>query len=101
MSQAYFDEGTKIQTKKCVANLFKVLTKLPPRAAMSLYGDLLTESEAVMLAKRLEIAVSLLSGQTYRNIQLRLNVTPGTVAQIARVLKISGEGFKTAQQLFL
>lgn len=90
-----------IQTKKYVAKLFKALTSLPPAAAMKLYGDLLTESEAEMLAKRFEIASSLLTGETYRSIQRRLRVTPNSVAQIRRVLNVSGEGFKTAKELFI
>jgi len=100
MNEMSVNDGGETQTKKYISNLFKVLTRLPPRAAMKFYGDLLTESEAVMLAKRLEIASSLLVGETYRSIQRRLRVTPNSVAQIRRVLKISGEGFKVAKELF-
>ncbi|MEK7618275.1 MAG: Trp family transcriptional regulator [Patescibacteria group bacterium] len=100
MDQALADERGEIQTKKYIAKLFKAFTHLPPSAAMKLYGDLFTESEAVMLAKRLEIASGLLVGETYRSIQRRLRVTPNSVAQIRRVLKISGEGFKVARELF-
>ena len=101
MDQVLVSEGEKIQTKKYVANLFNVLTHLPPKAAMKLYGDLLTEQEAVRMAKRLEIAVCLLKGQSYRDIQGRLGVTPNTVSQIGRVLKTAGDGFKSARDLFL
>jgi uncharacterized protein YerC len=94
------DRG-EIQTKKYVANLFYVLTRLSPPAAMKLYGDLLTEGEAIKLAKRLEIGVSLLAGESYRSIQSRLKVTPNTVAHIGRVLKTSGHGFAVAKELFL
>jgi uncharacterized protein YerC len=79
-----------------IANLFAVLTKLTPGQLMLLYGDLFTETEAVKLAKRLEIARGLLSGQSYKQIQKALGVTANTVVEIQRVLKSAGNGFRSA-----
>ncbi len=83
---------------KYIANLFAVLTKLSPGQLMLLYGDLFTETEAVKLAKRLEIARGLLSGQSYLQIQKALGVTANTVAEIQRVLKSAGNGFRSASE---
>lgn len=97
--------NTTIKTKSTqstgnyIANLFAVLTKLTPGQLMLLYGDLFTEAEAEKLAKRLEIARGLLSGQSYQQIQKALGVTANTVAQIQRVLKSAGHGFRSAAKL--
>lgn len=87
------------QSKHYIANLFAVLSKLEPGRLMLLYGDLFTESEALMLAKRLEIACALLAGQSYLKIQKQLGVTANTVAQIQKVLKRAGSGFRFASKL--
>lgn len=99
MTETVILEGAKIQTKKYVANLFSVLTHLSPVQLLQLYGELLTESEAITLAKRLEIANGLLAGESYTTLQKRLRVTPNTIAQINKILKTSGVGFKSATQL--
>lgn len=89
----------KAQTKQYTTKLFAVLTKLSPSQLMLLYGDLFTENESVMLAKRLEIARSLLSGKSYLQIQKQLGVTANTVSQIQKLLKTSGAGFRFAAKL--
>lgn len=56
--------------------------------------DLLSEQEAEMLAKRLEIARFLLEGKTYGEIQIELKVSHGTVARVSTWLSTSGEGYR-------
>ena len=82
--------------KQYAADLLAVLTGLSPGQLILLYRDLLTEREAFMLAKRLEVAHGLLSGQSYLKIQKQLGVTANTVAQIQKVLKKAGAGFRAA-----
>ena len=82
--------------KRYIANLYSVLTSMRRDELKQLYGDLLTKSEVVMFAKRLEIARGLLAGQSYLQIQKRLGVTANTVSQIQKVLKRSGHGFRIA-----
>lgn len=56
--------------------------------------DLLSEQEAEMLAKRLEIARFLLIGKTYGEIQKELKVSHGTIARVSAWLATSGEGYR-------
>lgn len=98
MPETFGKTGGGEQLERCVKNLFLVLTGLRPSQILKLYGDLLTENEAMMLAKRLAIANGLLAGQSYAAIQKRLSVTPNTVAQIGKVLKTAGAGFKSARE---
>ena len=60
----------------------------------SLIQDLLTKSEATMLARRLAIADSLLDGQTYSQITQIHKVSNGTIARVAEWLRTSGRGYQ-------
>lgn len=56
--------------------------------------DLLTKSEALMLAKRIKIAKLLIEGKDYRTIGGLLKVSHGTIAKVAEWLTEAGEGFR-------
>lgn len=56
--------------------------------------DLLTKSEALMLAKRIKIAKLLLEGRNYRQIENQLKVSHGTITKVAEWLTEGGEGFR-------
>lgn len=56
--------------------------------------DLLTRKEMETLSKRLGIAKMLLSGMTYYDIQIALNVSHATIAKVAVWLEEKGEGFR-------
>lgn len=62
--------------------------------AVQFLTDLLTKSEAVMLAKRIQIAKLLLEGKGYKVIKDLLQVSEGTIAKVAAWLADSGEGFR-------
>lgn len=96
MDETNFEIKPQPSADNYIANLFAVLTRLTPNQLMLLYGDLLTETEAEKLAKRLAIARGLLAGQSYQQIQKALGVTANTVTQIQRVLKSAGHGFRSA-----
>ena len=51
------------------------------------FKDLLSESEAVMLARRIQIAKLLLSGMSYGDIQDRLKTSETTIASVHRWLQ--------------
>lgn len=55
------------------------------------FKDLLSESEAIMLARRIEIAKRLLQGESYDNIIKELRVGKDTVGRVQRWL-VSGFG---------
>lgn len=56
--------------------------------------DLLTRSEALMLAKRIKIAKFLLIGKTYKEIEEELRASHGTITKVAEWLNEGGEGFR-------
>ena len=62
--------------------------------AVNFLIDLLTKSEALMLAKRIAIAKLLLNGKHYREIEKALKVSHGTITKVAQWLAEGGEGFR-------
>lgn len=66
-----------------------------PVEAAQFIKDLLSEQEAVMLGRRLQVAEMLNEGNTYENIRKSLKVSPPTIARVQQWLEVSGEGFRT------
>jgi uncharacterized protein YerC len=62
--------------------------------AASLIQDLLTKSEATMLAKRLAIADALIDGLAYSQITQLHKVSNGTIARVSEWLRTSGRGYQ-------
>lgn len=60
--------------------------------------DLLSEPEAFMLARRLQIADLLMQGLTYDEIRKRLKVAHATIAKVQTWLQVYGEGYRIAIQ---
>lgn len=60
----------------------------------SYLGDILTETEAVVLAKRLAIALMLTKGYNYNQICDFLKVTPPTISKVKTWLSMKGDGFR-------
>ena len=58
-------------------------------------GDILTETEAIVLAKRLAIALMLTKGYNYNQICDLLKVTPPTISKVKTWLSMKGDGFRT------
>jgi len=74
-----------LKTKEEVKNFFK---------------DLLSETEAVMLGRRILIAKLLLEGKTYEEIGRELNTGRGTIAKVHQWLLTGFKGYeRTLQQL--
>ena len=64
------------------------------------FKDLLSESEAIMLARRIAIARRLLKGETYDDIQTELKTGASTIASVDRWLTSGFGGYqKTISQL--
>jgi len=68
-------------------------TKKPEEAANFL-RDLLSYTEAEMIAKRLKIAELLLSERTYEDIRKEVKASYGTIARVHEWMKISGDGYR-------
>ena len=62
--------------------------------AAKLLGDLLSDQEIEMIAKRLQIAKLLLNNHTYDKIRDGLKVSDATIARVNLWLQQSGEGFR-------
>lgn len=77
--------------------LYTSASSLEGRDAMKGFlKDLLTESERVMLGRRILVARMLLSGDTQRDIVERLGVGFGTVANVQKWLDDSMPGYERA-----
>ena len=64
--------------------------------AAKLLRDLLSEQEAVMIARRLKIALLLEKGWSYEDIRKAIKVSHSTIAKIQLWLKTYGDGFRLA-----
>lgn len=60
------------------------------------FKDLLSESEAIMLARRIEIAKRLLEGEPYDNITRELGVGKDTIGRVQRWLSSGFGGYEKA-----
>lgn len=82
---------------KTLDALYTAASGIRGRAAMKLFlRDLLTESERVMLGRRVIIARLLLSGETYDAICSRLGTGRGTVRQVQYWLRDQMPGYEQA-----
>lgn len=76
---------TELKTQEEVKNFFK---------------DLLSESEAVMLARRILVAQKLLEGEDYEKIIKELKVGKGTIANVQHWLVSGFGGYEKALKKF-
>ena len=65
-----------------------------PMEAANFLKDLLSEQEAIMLARRLQIADLLTQGLTYEQIHRLMKVGDSTIARVQTWLKLYGEGYR-------
>lgn len=77
--------------------LYTAAAGVKGRAAMKLFlRDLLTESERIMLGRRIIIARKLIVGETHRSIEVELRVGKDTVWRVQRWLNDQLPGFENA-----
>ena len=82
---------------KTLDSLYTAAAAIRGRSAMkSFLRDLLTESERIMLGRRILIARLLLSGETYDGIYDRLGASPGTIRNVDRWLQDQMPGYENA-----
>lgn len=76
--------------------LYQVVVDLKsPKEAAIFFGDLLSDSELMALAKRLGAAYYLQEGRNYEDIKDELKLSSATIASIEKEIKNS-RGFKLA-----
>jgi TrpR-related protein YerC/YecD len=84
---------TKNQQDELFAGFARALSKLKsPVEAASFIRDLYTEQEALILARRLQIAEMLNDGLTYSEIVKATKASTNTIARIQAWLRLYGEG---------
>jgi len=82
---------------KTLDTLYTAAASIRGRVAMKLFlRDLLTESERVMLGRRILIARLLLMGETYDSIHIRLGAGHGTIRSVDRWLQNQMPGYENA-----
>lgn len=87
----------KEEEKNLIGALRLVLTRLTKDEEMEIFlGSLLTETEKLMLAKRLALVVLLEEGLTESQIAEALHVTRITVAKMRYFFESRGQGYKLA-----
>jgi len=88
---------TKKETVKTLDALYTAASSVKGRAAVKLFlRDLLTESERIMLGRRIIIAKKLLSGESYLAIQRELGVGKDTITRVHRWLTDHMPGYEQA-----
>jgi len=79
--------------------LYTAATSVHGRAAVKLFlRDLLTESERIMLGRRIWIARLLIQGKKHKDIGARLKVSAATIWRVERWLNDQMSGYEDAIQ---
>ena len=94
-------QTSKKLSKKDVEEMFYKLCMVIAKTnkaedAAKLLRDLLSFTEAEIIAKRIKIAEMLIEDTTYQEIIDRLKVGSSTIFKVQEWLKISGEGYRNA-----
>jgi len=88
---------TKEHKIEILDGLYTAAGSLKGRAAMKLFlRDLLTESERIMLGRRIAIARLLLAGERYEDIQNKLRVGATTIGKVQQWLFDQMPGYEQA-----
>lgn len=82
---------------KCLDTLYTAISCLKSRDDIkSFLRDLLTESERIMVGRRILIAQRLLQDQTYDQIMQEMKVGPDTIMRVHRWLEDENKGYEKA-----
>lgn len=85
------------ERNKLLNELYTLIVSLKTKEQIiSFFKDLLTPSEAVMLARRIQIAKMLLNGDNYEEIRRKLKIGIGTITRVQRWLKAGFGGYTKA-----
>ena len=86
---------TEQEIIKTLDTLYTAASALKGRDAMKLFlKDLLTESERLMLGRRIMIARLLISGETYDGVRQRLGVGYATISRVEHWLQDEFPGYE-------
>ena len=83
------------ERQKLLNELWSLVSLLKTREEIkNFFRDLLSETEEVMLARRIRIARLLLEGKSYENIRESMHTSYVTIAGVHRWLQRGSEGYK-------
>jgi len=86
---------SKEERTKILDELWTIIALLESKEEVkNFFKDLLSETEALMLARRIRIAKLLLSGASYDEIRQKLGVGDATIAQVHRWLQGGFGGYQ-------
>ena len=91
-SKQKLDKETRQKALLELCHAIVIVKKLPEAAKV--LGDLLSEQEVDMVAKRLQIAKLLLQQNTYADIRKALKVSQQTIARVNLWLQQGGAGYR-------
>ncbi len=77
---------SKVETAKIQSQFVQLLADLGHSDATTFFEDFFSETEKVVLAKRLAIAILLHKGKPYGEIAKSLNVSSATISAVAEML---------------
>jgi TrpR-related protein YerC/YecD len=83
------------------STLWESLFLLKDEEQKEFFQELLTESEVLMLAKRIQIAKMLLAGHDYRTIESYVRIGTPTIARVNHVLRSSNQMKKVVGRLIV
>ncbi len=87
MSRRKIQDINKNERLEIVGNLFDIVTNLKTKKeTIGFLMGLVSPSEMLMLARRIQVAQKLLEDKSYKDISSEMNVGEGTVSSVARWL---------------
>lgn len=91
----------QLEKMKCLDMLWTSIAGLETREQVKVFfKDLLSENEAVMLGRRIQIAKLLLDGKKYEDIVSMLHVGQDTIGRVQQWLTSGFGGYEKAIRLF-
>lgn len=95
MAKFQIDKISKEERYKIIGEFYDIVANLKNKNdVFGFFMGLLTPSEALMFARRIQVAIMLLKEESYDNIKKKLGVGDSTIAAVARWLSGDNDGFK-------
>lgn len=85
----------KKEKEQLLDNLFEAIKHLKSKQdIVDFFRDLLTESEAIMLARRVQIAQMILDNKSFYDIKTELGASFDTINSVKRFVEYGSDGYK-------
>lgn len=95
MGRYNINQLTKVEKDELLDKLFEAVKKLKSKnEIVDFFRDLLTESEAIMLARRLQIAQMIMDKKSFYDIKSELGASFDTINSVKRFVEYGSNGYK-------